>query len=337
MLNQDWEHEFRKYYGDRADEWRGHLSYMTSLVQITLRHAGLEVVSVSGRIKSFESCLAKFHRKYRQIAEEDTRQRRPQEYLTDILGLRVVCYYDDDIGKVVDVVKKNFGCHGETNKAAQLQSEQDVFGYRAHHLDISIGDVRKGLPEYSELGQQRAELQIRTALQDAWSTVQHRIEYKRQIPPELSRQIKALAAQIELADNTFVQIRDLTQQLRDAAAAAADTLDEGAFASQLNDILGVSDVTGEAVTRLVLDLEQLGEYDLAEVLTAVREYRAAVTAFLSSTGQEDMRPVTIVRNCLYLADRERYRTLLYSSNRMRIDAWLATRAGADSSSGIARS
>ena len=76
---------------------------------------------------------------------------------------------------------------------------------------MSISDQRKRLAEYEFLKNERFEVQIRSIIQDAWSTLDHKIKYKKNIPNDLKRQINALAALFEIADREFTQIREKTE------------------------------------------------------------------------------------------------------------------------------
>ena len=67
------------------------------------------------------------------------------------------------------------------------------------------------------LADYRFEVQIRTIVQDAWSEVDHKLKYKKQIPAFLQRRINRFAAIFELADQEFEAIRDITYQLEQDA------------------------------------------------------------------------------------------------------------------------
>jgi putative GTP pyrophosphokinase len=63
------------------------------------------------------------------------------------------------------------------------------------------------MKQYADI---RAEIQVRTALQHAWSAVHHKLEYKSstEAPPELRRRLFRLSALFELADEQFSELRD---------------------------------------------------------------------------------------------------------------------------------
>lgn len=97
-------------------------------------------------------------------------------------------------------------CHGlleESDKTQQLE-EEGAFGYKGLHLDLKLLPNRQELPEYRRFRDLRFEVQLRTIVQDAWSALDHKIKYKKNIPHVLKRRINRLAAIFELADQEFL-------------------------------------------------------------------------------------------------------------------------------------
>lgn len=94
------------------------------------------------------------------------------------------------------------------DKAAAL--DPDRFGYLSVHYTASLSPARRKLAEWRPYADIRAEVQFRTALQHAWSAVQHKLEYKSSIeaPRELRRRLFRLSALFELADEQFSELRD---------------------------------------------------------------------------------------------------------------------------------
>lgn len=181
----------------------------------------LAVHEVSGRVKTFESCVQKYNEKYRQKNEGEGPGRRIDEFLSDLIGIRIVCLYEDDIEKIADKVKQTFEVVGETNKIDAMSKNVDRFGYKALHYDLHLGAPRQALGEYRRFAGFAVELQIRTIFQDAWSVIDHQLKYKQKIHASLSRRINVFAALCELADQEFIRIRD------DIRAAPAELISGG--------------------------------------------------------------------------------------------------------------
>jgi hypothetical protein len=142
------------------------------------------------------------------------------ERITDIVGLRVVCLYEDDVEKVQAVINDIFDVIEVTNKISEIEKTEALFGYKGLHVDARLKSERLKLDEYSRYGDIRVEIQLRTLVQDAWSVIDHKIKYKKSIPNGLKRRVNTLAALFELADREFRAIRDETmQQVTDASVS----------------------------------------------------------------------------------------------------------------------
>ena len=81
----------------------------------------------------------------------------------------------------------------------------DSFGYNSLHYVCRL-----------EEGGIRFELQMRTALQHVWSTIEHDTVYKGEvkIPKEYRRQFSRLAGMLELVDDEFSRLRTVLAEYR---------------------------------------------------------------------------------------------------------------------------
>ncbi len=86
-----------------------------------------------------------------------------------------------------------------------LLRQLNAFGYNSLHYICRL-----------KTGGLRFELQMRTALQHVWSTIEHDIGYKGdvQLPPEFRRQFSRLAGMLELADDEFSRLRSTITDYR---------------------------------------------------------------------------------------------------------------------------
>lgn len=129
--------------------------------------------------------------------------------ITDIVGCRIISYFEDDVQKIVEIIRKEFDIDEENsiNKKAILES--DKFGYLSYHLVCSISSNRLSLPEYKKYENIKFEIQIRSILQHAWAEIEHDIGYKSlfEIPKELKRKFSRIAGLLETADESFCEIK----------------------------------------------------------------------------------------------------------------------------------
>ena len=156
---------------------------------------------ISSRVKekySLEKKIEKKNDKYQDISE-----------ITDIVGCRIISYFEDDVDKIVDIVKKEFIIDEENSINKKNILESDKFGYLSYHLVCSINDKRLELPEYQKYEGIKFEIQIRSILQHAWAEIEHDIGYKSilGIPKEIRRKFSRIAGLLETADENFCEIK----------------------------------------------------------------------------------------------------------------------------------
>ncbi|GAP53239.1 GTP pyrophosphokinase [Streptomyces azureus] len=175
---------------------------LKELIETIIYSADVDVVQIDGRVKDVDSFAEKLTRKAGKYTD-------PLKEVTDLVGIRVITYYMEDVNEVADLIRNEFHVLEEhsVDKAAELADDQ--FGYSSFHLIFELGDSRKSLPEWRAFENYRAEIQIRTALQHAWAAVNHKIEYKKahEVPRELRRKLFRLSALFELADEEFSNIK----------------------------------------------------------------------------------------------------------------------------------
>lgn len=186
-----------------------HLSYTTminELIKSLLKSYNIKYHIVEQRTKTTDSLEEKIKRKKIKNIDEE---------ITDISGIRVILYYQDDVDKVDSLIKENFEIDipNSIDKAKLYDSNQ--FGYLSIHYIVQLDSTRKKLPEWKGFSNLKAEIQVRTVLQHSWASISHELSYKKayEIPKELERKLFRLAGLFELADEQFLKIRDEHQTL----------------------------------------------------------------------------------------------------------------------------
>lgn len=202
---------FRDYYNENAPRFEQAKDAFLTLISSLLAHAKISVASITGRVKDRDESIKKFTRKYQGELEKNGTAYEIKDHITDLIGLRVVCLYEDETDPVGHLMGTNFDVIDKTDKTAAIESIDNAFGYKGLHLDLRLDAKRATMPEYELFAPFRFELQIRTIVQDSWSTLDHKIKYKKSIPSRLKRRINTLAALFELADREFRQVRDETK------------------------------------------------------------------------------------------------------------------------------
>ena len=173
--------------------------------------ACIVVASIEYRVKSEQSLAGKLELKGAKYAS--------LKDITDIVGLRVITFYSDDVDKVASAVDRLFSVDWANSVDKRKLHEIDSFGYMSLHYICSM----EGFPY-------RFEIQMRTVLQHAWANMNHDTGYKSgvEVPKEYLRNLNRLAGMLELADEQFSRIRnELTDYRRRVQAlVASGNLDE---------------------------------------------------------------------------------------------------------------
>ena len=169
----------------------------TNMLRQALREQGVYVTAIEHRVKTEKSLTGKLELKgvkYKSIDD-----------ITDLVGLRVITFYTDEVDKVAVIAQRIFDIDWQESVDKRKLHSLDSFGYNSLHY---ICRLRKGGP--------RVELQMRTALQHVWSTIEHDTGYKGdvKIPNEYKRQFSRLAGMLELVDEEFSRLRTVLTDYR---------------------------------------------------------------------------------------------------------------------------
>jgi ppGpp synthetase/RelA/SpoT-type nucleotidyltranferase len=133
----------------------------------------VQIASLESRIKNEASLIGKLQRKgYKYQTLND---------ITDIWGLRIIAYYNEDVDRIASIAEKMFDIDWANSVDKRKMHQTDSFGYNSLHYICRIPKSVYYNPEYPELNDIRFELQMRTALQHVWSAIQHDIGYKTEI------------------------------------------------------------------------------------------------------------------------------------------------------------
>lgn len=346
---------FRDFYDGNRDTLSGALSSFKTLIRsLLLSGQDISLSSVEGRIKDREECVSKFTRKYRTALETSKTPYEIKDKITDVIGLRVVVLYEDDIERAKNAILNGFDVLEVTDKIAQVEGTESSFGYKGLHLDLKLNAARSDMPEYLLYAPHSFELQIRTVVQDSWSIIDHKIKYKKSIPNTLKRRINTLAALFELADREFLAIREATkaglaeseqiypqieQETEATEAAVGDEQvaprDSASRGSALLDAFSFLRIAQHFFSSFVFEPHKVdgftqeiiaskpditrGKFNLylRRAIGTVKRYQHD----LQKTG-ETMNPYTVMRHCLYAGDRGAFASMLTETARANFDIWL---------------
>lgn len=162
----------------------------SQMLHHALREQGIYITAMEHRVKTEKSLTGKLELKGAKYKTIDD--------ITDLVGLRVITFYTDEVDKVAAIAKRIFDIDWQESVDKRKLHELDAFGYNSLHY---ICRLKTGGPRF--------ELQMRTALQHVWSTIEHDTGYKGDVkmPREYKRQFSRLAGMMELIDDEFSRLR----------------------------------------------------------------------------------------------------------------------------------
>lgn len=154
---------------------------------------------IQSRIKAKNSMEDKLRKKEKEPSVDNAK-----DYLQDIAGVRIICYFEDDIYNLV--------------KKMKLQSDLIVIrecdyianpkpnGYRSYHMIL-------GIPVYCLDGMEYfpVEIQFRTISMDFWASMEHRVVYKKKCAnkEEIREELKTYADMLVEIEKRFEQHNDV--------------------------------------------------------------------------------------------------------------------------------
>lgn len=166
MTNEEY-YELIQPYEDAA-------TVMLSRIKI-LRHNLYEdsalksIHNIQERTKTKESIEKKLIKKQKPQTIESAK-----DYLQDISGIRVICYFVKDIYKLVQTIKNQQDLI--VIRESDYIEHPKPNGYRSYHMILGVPLYYVDATEYYPV-----EIQFRTLSMDLWASMEHRIVYKKDI------------------------------------------------------------------------------------------------------------------------------------------------------------
>lgn len=190
-------------YKDKHAIYANFAKRIEALLQDLLNAKTIKFQLIESRAKSIESFSEKLSRPGKSY-------KNPLVEFADLVGVRIIVYYNDDLQTVSQVIKEEFEIIEQETSHQLEKFDVDRFGYLSLHFVVKLGDARHKLSEWKPYNNLHAEIQVRTVLQHSWAAVSHALQYKREtdVPPQLKRRLFRMAGLFELADEELRAIRD---------------------------------------------------------------------------------------------------------------------------------
>ena len=217
--------EIMNQYDDEHKNFEKVLEIASKILNSKLKDSNIFMVGITSRIKQKTSLQGKLFRKsgkYSSLYD-----------ITDILGMRLISYYSDDIAKIADIVESSFivDYDNSVNKADELDVKS--FGYVSVHYIVSLKIEDSNDEHLSSL---RFEIQLRSGLQHIWADINHDMEYKNTfgVPKNIVRRFSRIAGLLEIADDEFISLR---KEMNDYVMNTRQNLSDGKIENiVINDI-----------------------------------------------------------------------------------------------------
>ncbi len=158
------------------------------------------IESIKTRIKSTESLIKKIRNKNLPLRLDAIEQN-----IHDIAGVRVVCSFQDDIYLLADCL---LGQDDITliRKKDYIKNPKPS-GYRSLHLIVEVPIFLQ-----NEKRAMKVEVQLRTIAMDFWASLEHKLRYKKNIPPQeaelLAKELMDCACISSSLDLRMQKVRD---------------------------------------------------------------------------------------------------------------------------------
>ena len=161
---------------------------------MTVRYRRNPIEFIESRLKKPSSIARKLKKMGLEVTVDNMTQ-----HLSDIAGIRVLCAYIDDIyeiARMADLIV--------IREQDYIKAPKDN-GYRSYHLIVEI-------PVYfsDKVRPVRCEIQIRTIAMDFWATLDHDMQYKKQVEDSeaIMRELKECADVIHQTDEKMMRLRE---------------------------------------------------------------------------------------------------------------------------------
>ena len=167
---------------------------------------------IKTRVKTAESIVKKLKRYGYETSIENM-----VKYINDIAGVRVVCSFPEDIYLLADCLLRQDDIR-LVEKKDYIQKPKES-GYRSLHLIVAVPIFLQ-----NEKREMKVEVQLRTIAMDFWASLEHKVRYKKNVPPEEAEQLaQELSECAEVSAALDRRMQDIRNHLAAVTEAQTNT------------------------------------------------------------------------------------------------------------------
>lgn len=165
------------------------------------------IESIKTRLKTPKSVVEKMQRIGKPVSVSAI-----EKELSDVAGVRVICSFVDDIYRLADMLALQDDIYVLRTK--DYIKHPKPSGYRSLHMIVEVPIFLSKEKRYM-----RVEVQLRTIAMDFWASLEHKLRYKKDIPPETLASIAGqLVSCAEIVSETDSQMLSIRRQIEEAAS-----------------------------------------------------------------------------------------------------------------------
>ena len=157
---------------------------------------------VKTRIKTADSIINKLRKNNLDFTIENV-----INYINDIIGVRIICSFKEDVYELIDILKKS--------KNIKVINEKDYInnpktsGYRSYHMIIEVP-----VELINEKTYVKAEIQIRTLAMDLWTSLDHKLSYKSEFcTDEIYKKLYEMSDELNQVDDEMSSLIDMEKKM----------------------------------------------------------------------------------------------------------------------------
>lgn len=175
---------------DQVDQWRSVMFlYDSALKKVNTKIEILNnefanrydynpIEHIKSRLKSAESIVMKLKKDGYEVTIENM-----MECLSDIAGIRIICSFTSDIYQIAGMIADQ----GDVTvlHVKDYIKNPKPNGYKSYHMVVTV-------PVYLTDGpvETKVEIQIRSVAMDFWASLEHKLQYKKNIPESQAKFLK---------------------------------------------------------------------------------------------------------------------------------------------------
>ena len=133
---------------------------------------------IKSRIKTSESIVKKLRRHGYESTIENM-----VKYVNDIAGIRVICSFTSDIYRIAEMIRLQNDIHVIAVK--DYIRLPKASGYKSYHMLVTVPVFLS-----DRTVDVKVEIQIRTVAMDFWASLEHKLQYKKNIPESQAKLLK---------------------------------------------------------------------------------------------------------------------------------------------------